>query len=241
MSGKDTGYAPEQWAFDDQVTQVFDDMLARSIPQYHVMRAACFGIGSQFVQRSTCITDLGASRGEAIAPFVDKYGAACRYDLVEMSPPMLEVLRERFDGWLLTPNQILRVLATDIAHDEYPSAGVSLTLCILTLMFTPIERRQQVLHSIYEATIKGGALVIVEKILGNGARADDLLVGEYYALKKQNGYSPDEIERKRLSLEGVLVPVTARWNEELLHLAGFTQVECFWRWMNFAGWVAIKG
>jgi tRNA (cmo5U34)-methyltransferase len=43
-----------------------------------------------------------------------------------------------------------------------------------------------------------------------------------------------------MSLEGVLVPVTARWNEELLHQEGFASVDCFWRHLNFAGWVAVK-
>jgi hypothetical protein len=38
----------------------------------------------------------------------------------------------------------------------------------------------------------------------------------------------------------VLVPVTARWNEELLASAGFRQVDAFWRYMNFVGWIAIK-
>ena len=66
------------------------------------------------------------------------------------------------------------------------------------------------------------------------------MVESYYRLKSAHGYSQEEIERKRLSLEGVLVPVTARWNEELLYMAGFRQVDCFWRWMNFAGWVAVK-
>jgi tRNA (cmo5U34)-methyltransferase len=62
----------------------------------------------------------------------------------------------------------------------------------------------------------------------------------YYNLKHENGYSIYEIERKRLSLEGVLVPVTAKWNEELLYNSGFKFVDCFWRWFNFMGLVAIK-
>lgn len=62
----------------------------------------------------------------------------------------------------------------------------------------------------------------------------------YYNLKASNGYTQEQIERKRLSLEGVLVPVTAKWNEELLRMAGFVHVDSFWRWMNFAGWVAVK-
>lgn len=59
-------------------------------------------------------------------------------------------------------------------------------------------------------------------------------------MEETNGYTQEEIRRKRLALEGVLVPVTAKWNEELLHNAGFRQVDCFWRWMNFAGWIALK-
>lgn len=43
-----------------------------------------------------------------------------------------------------------------------------------------------------------------------------------------------------VTLEGILVPVTARWNEELLHEEGFRSVDCFWRHLNFAGWVAVK-
>jgi len=67
------------------------------------------------------------------------------------------------------------------------------------------------------------------------------MVDLYYDLKKSNGYSQEDIDRKRLSLEGVLVPVTAKWNEELLKNAGFSEVDCFWRHLSFAGWVAVKG
>src|SRR5262249_48396189 len=69
---------------------------------------------------------------------------------------------------------------------------------------------------------------------------DGLMVDLYYRLKRENGYTREEIDRKRFALEGVLVPVTARWNEELLRGAGFRQVDYFWRWMNFAGWIAVK-
>ncbi len=59
-------------------------------------------------------------------------------------------------------------------------------------------------------------------------------------MKRCNGYTREEIDRKRLSLEGVRVPLTARWNEELMQQAGFTRIDCFWRWMDFAGWVGVK-
>ena len=49
-----------------------------------------------------------------------------------------------------------------------------------------------------------------------------------------------QIRDKRKSLEGVLVPVTAKWNEDILRQCGFRKVDCFWRCLNFAAWVAIK-
>jgi tRNA (cmo5U34)-methyltransferase len=77
-------------------------------------------------------------------------------------------------------------------------------------------------------------------VLGATAEIDEAFVDLFLEIKRQNGYSQGEIDRKRMSLEGVLVPVTARWNEELLREEGFASVDCFWRHLNFAGWVAIK-
>jgi tRNA (cmo5U34)-methyltransferase len=59
-------------------------------------------------------------------------------------------------------------------------------------------------------------------------------------MKRRNGYSDEAIRRKALSLEGVLVPLTAAANEEALRAAGFRVVEPFWRHLNFAGWIALR-
>ena len=85
-----------RWQFDGSVTDVFDNMLSRSIPQYEVMREAVFELGSRFVKPHTSIVDLGCSRGEALAPFVRQFGASNRFIGVEVSPTMLGAVRERF-------------------------------------------------------------------------------------------------------------------------------------------------
>ncbi len=235
MSNRDTIQADGAWRFDEEVTTVFDDMLARSIPQYEVMRRGVTDVALSFARSGTDIVDLGASRGEAIAPLVDQLGAACRYTCVEVSPPMLSVLRSRFAA-----HPYVNVLDLDLRR-AYPEAiSASVTLAVLTVQFTPIEYRQRILRTVYEHTRPGGALILVEKALGATADLDSLMVGRYYDLKGAHGYSAEQIERKRLSLEGVLVPVTAKWNEDLLRGAGFGEVDCFWRWMNFAAWVAVK-
>jgi tRNA (cmo5U34)-methyltransferase len=228
----------DKWEFDSSVTAAFDNMLERSIPQYEVMRRACFDLACKYAKRNTTIADLGCSRGEAIGALVDKFGAHNHFVGLEVSGPMLEAARQRFQG--LIDCSVVEVREWDLRRKDYPLANVSVTLAVLTVQFVPIEYRLRLLRNIYQSLNAGGALIFVEKVLGSTADLDTAMVDTYYALKAQNGYSQEQIERKRLSLEGVLVPVTARWNEELLHSCGFAEVDCFWRWMNFAGWIAVK-
>jgi tRNA (cmo5U34)-methyltransferase len=225
------------WAFDAEVTAAFDDMLRRSIPQHEEMRRAVFELSCEFVRPQTDIVDLGCSRGEALAPFVQRFGALNRFIGVEVSRPMLEAARERFRGYIASG--VVEVRETDL-RQGYPPVRASLTLAVLTLQFTPIEHRQRILRDVWKHTLPGGAFLLVEKVLGSTADLDALMVRRYLALKAENGYTQEQIDRKRLALEGVLVPVTAAWSEQLLKGAGFGQVECFWRWMNFAGWVAVR-
>jgi tRNA (cmo5U34)-methyltransferase len=216
----------DKWSFDGEVTAVFDDMLSRSIPQYELMRKACFDLACQYIQPRTDVVDLGCSRGEAMALLVDRFGAHNRFVGIEVSAPMLEAARARFKG--LIDCGVVDIRKMDL-RTGYPPVKASLTLAILTIQFTPIEYRQRILRDVFKSTLSGGALIMVEKVLGNCSEIDEAMITNYYALKVEHGYSQDQIQRKRLSLEGVLVPVTAHWNEELLRTAGFTQVDCFWR------------
>ncbi len=156
---------------------------------------------------------------------------------IEVSEPMIQAARKRFEGYITCG--VVDIRRMDL-RNAYPPEKASVTLAILSLQFIPIEYRQKILRSIYRHTIPGGALIVVEKVLGNSAEIDETMVNLYYQLKRDNGYSQDSIDRKRMSLEGVLVPVTARMNEELIQSAGFIRIDCFWRWMNFAGWLAVK-
>jgi tRNA (cmo5U34)-methyltransferase len=233
------GHMPstERWAFDDAVTDVFPDMLQRSIPQYQVMRRAVYDVGARFVRPSTHVVDLGCSRGDSLAPFVATFGAANRYVGIDKAPAMIRVVTGRFSSEI--ERGIVTISDQDLIQ-AYPQVSASLTLSILTLQFVSPEHRLRILTEACRNTNAGGALVLVEKIKGSSTCLDDLMIDLYHELKSSNGYSREEIERKRDSLKGVLIPFAASDNEDLLRSAGFREVDCFWRWMNFGGFVALK-
>ena len=247
MVDTDTGYAPETWAFDEEVTRVFDDMLGRSIPNYEGMRDITNRLISQCIMEDSgdgskplTILDIGSSRGETIERIVQRNDNSTQASLdvygLEISAPMVRASRERFAS---------RDDVTIHEHDLREGIGgepdsVSIVTSILTLMFVPTEHRPRLLTHIYESLHGAGTFFLVEKITGANLVSDERYVSAYYEMKAEHGYSEEDIQRKRLALEGVLVPLTASANEQLLRDAGFRNVETIWAWGNFRGWMASK-
>ena len=152
--------------------------------------------------------------------------------------PMIEAARGNFERH--PHGDRVTIQRADLRH-EFPGVTSSLVLSVLTLQFTPIEYRQRIIR---RASLTRWLRVVPsslwEKVLGATAKKDEASWISSSASSGSMGIRDSQIDRKRLSLEGVLVPVTARWNEELLREEGFASVDCFWRHLNFAGWVAVK-
>jgi tRNA (cmo5U34)-methyltransferase len=219
-------------------------MLERSIPAYNVMRDLTTRLASSFVLPGTDVVDLGCSRGQAVEPLVRTFGASVsRYALADVSAPMLDAARQRFRDDVQTG--LVQVSHCDLRYD-YPiavnpgSPTVSVTLAVLTLQFTPIEYRHEIVQRIYDSTVVGGALMLVEKVLGEGSALHGRYDRLYLDYKRSQRYTDEQIARKKASLEGVLVSQTAHENERMLRTAGFRTVDAYYRWLNFAGWVAVR-
>lgn len=247
MSNYDNVEPKDKWEFDEYVAECFENMLERSIPQYSVMRESVANIAHAIIcdqekrKENFNILDIGCSDGIMIETLKNRfsdYDGIGRYIGVDVSDPMLTKAKHRLLDDVI--NHTVIIDKCDL-RTSYPEGLFDVVTSILTLQFTPIEYRQHILTRIYDS-LSGynGCFIMVEKVLGNTDRLNQMFVKNYYAKKSENGYSQEQIDRKRLSLEGVLVPVTNDWNISLLKQAGFKDVDVFWRWMNFVGYVAIK-
>lgn len=240
----DNVMAEGKWEFDEKVADCFEDMLSRSIPQYDLMRESSANLVYDVIKNSKCrketfnILDIGCSDGLMIEKLMSKFNGEGCYTGVDISEPMLKKAKYRFLDDII--NRKVKIENCDLRTD-FPSGVYDAVTSILSIQFTPIEYRQHIIQNIYNSlSSANGCFIMVEKVLGNTDNINKLFVKNYYDMKKQNGYTEEQIERKRLSLEGVLVPVTSDWNVDLLKQAGFKQVDVFWKWMNFVGYIAFK-
>ena len=243
---KDNVIAEGKWVFDEKVTDCFEDMLSRSIPQYDLMRESSANLVYDVIKNPKCkketfsVLDIGCSDGLMIERLIDKFNGEGYgyYTGIDVSEPMLDKAKSRLSDKI--NERSVSIKNCDLRTD-FPQGHYDVVTSILSIQFTPIEYRQHIVQEIYNhLSSANGCFIMVEKVLGNTDKINKLFVKNYYDMKKQNGYTEEQIERKRLSLEGVLVPVTSDWNVDLLKQAGFRQIDVFWKWMNFVGYIAFK-
>lgn len=235
MTERDNVHPDGKWEFNAEVTTCFADMLERSIPDYRSMRSLVYEVGKQFIKPDTMVIDIGCSTGLAVEPLIVDYGHDNIFLLVDNAPAMVEACRKHYAGC----EDFVRVEHGDLWEFlPLPGQPASLVLSILSLQFMPTAYRQKIIADIYDSLAPGGAFIFVEKIISENQ--DELMVKLYYEMKRQNGYTVDQILAKRKSLENVLSPLKADWNVDMLRTAGFEKVDMFWRCLNFCGWIAVK-
>lgn len=236
-SNKDDIIPTDKWQFNEEVTSVFNDMLSRSIPDYECMRELVFRVARNFIKEGTNVLDIGCSIGTSSELLIKKFGAKCNFILTDVSEPMIEECRQKYSSEI--QEGFVSVKKSDL-REGLPVKGCSLILSCLTIQFTPIEYRQFIFKNIFDSLEHGGALVLVEKVMGNSYDIDSVMVAEYYDMKRENQYTEEQIKSKRKSLEGSLVPLTAQMNDGLLQMAGFRKIDTFWRHLNFCAMLAVK-
>ena len=223
--------------FNSGVASVFDDMLNRSVPFYSEIQRMTVELGAKFYHDNTVIYDLGCSTGTTLKLFCEALkNRGPNFFGCDTSKPMIEKATQKLTKAGVIDNCTL--LQQDILDVDLKN--VSVITMLFTLQFIRPLLRDTLIKKIYNALVPGGCLIIIEKVLGNETTLNRLFVELYYDFKKKNNYSELEITQKREALENVLIPYRTDENISLLKRNGFELVELFFRWYNFAGFIAIK-
>jgi len=240
MTVKDNYIPTGKWKFDENVTAVFPDMISRSIPGYGTMRDSVVRVAKKFLnlqESGLYLLDIGCSRGDTI------------YEILDSLDPMVEVGCIGVDSsedMILSAEHLFRewdnvsFVCGDVTNMDIVPCKYAVITSVLTAQFIPLDVRQEFYKNVHNGLSHDGVFIVVEKVLGETPTSQGLLVDIYHNYKSEKGYTDEQIEQKRKSLQGVLVPLRASENEAMLKDAGFNNVQRFWQCLNFAGWMATK-
>ncbi|MFT7687590.1 MAG: tRNA (cmo5U34)-methyltransferase [Candidatus Azotimanducaceae bacterium] len=238
---KDQVYAEQQkevtgFKFDAKVADVFENMINRSVPGYPLMLDLIGVLGEKYATPGTQCFDLGCSLGASTLKLRQHLPQSCHLIGIDSSSAMVE--RCRANVARDHSQASVEIIEQKIQDTKFDNASV--VVINFTLQFIPDEARQQILDRISAGMVKGGALILAEKIKFTDTDKQKNMTELHHEFKKYQGYSDLEVAQKRASLENVLVSNTEEEHVERLLKAGFSSAQLYIRCLNFASILAIK-
>jgi tRNA (cmo5U34)-methyltransferase len=236
FAGKKINIKP--FEFNKEVTQVFDDMLNRSVPLYSqsIMRQS--QLTAMNYQEGSRIYDLGCSHGNLGLLVLDQFQEKpFSMVAVDSSRPMIQRYKKRLEGYKKNSMNVDLVCGF---LENIKIENASVVLINLTLQFLDRSVRDDLIKKIFQGMNKNGILLLTEKTHHASGTMDELYTKFYKTFKLENGYSELEISQKRDALEKVLVPDTLEIHEKRILNAGFESFDVWLKWFNFASIIAVK-
>lgn len=223
--------------FDQQVVNVFPDMIKRSVPGYTTIISMIGDLAERYARVNSRCYDLGCSLGAATLAMRHRIRAAnCRLIAVDNSQAMIERARQVMAAD--SAEVPVELVCSDLQQVAIEQASV--VVLNFTLQFIDPAQRDQIVRKIYQGLVPGGVLILSEKVAFKDQPHHDLMIELHHNFKRTNGYSDMEIAQKRTALENVLIPEPLELHRKRLKNAGFTSVDVWFQCFNFASLIAIK-
>ncbi len=224
------------FAFNESVAQVFPDMIRRSVPGYETIISFAGLFAQQYIQANSNVYDLGCSLGASTTAILQrKIETPFNIIAVDNSTAMIKQCKANLAQF---KHQTVDLVCNDLQNINIENA--SFVILNFTLQFTPREKRQHLLQSIYQGLRPGGALLLSEKIIFPGAQDQIFHENMHHMFKRANGYNDLEISQKRQALENTLLPETLDTHLQRLQACGFNYANKWFQCFNFCSFVAIK-
>lgn len=223
--------------FDEDVVEVFPDMIKRSVPGYATIVGMIGNLAERYAQSGSLCYDLGCSLGASTLAMRHRIRAAdCKIIGIDNSSAMIECCNKVIAAD--SSELPVELLCSDLQDVEIYNASV--VVLNFTLQFINILERCNILEKIYAGLRPGGVLILSEKVAFEDAPHHDLMIELHHNFKRANGYSDLEIAQKRSAIENVLIPETLEAHRDRLKKAGFSSSDVWFQCFNFASMIAIK-
>jgi tRNA (cmo5U34)-methyltransferase len=224
---------PKPFEFNAAVAEVFDDMVSRSVPLYLEMHELLVEWVRRYYQKGTFVLDYGCSTGTAMELLAKALPEVDSFVGVDSSKPMLDQARQK------TAEQP-KIKFECNEMDPKQASGASVVLMNYTLQFIPVHQRLEFLQAVCRNMSAGGLFFMSEKMVSANSKMQDLSTQVYERFKNAQGYSLDEIARKKEALNNVLIPLRMDETYSMLGEAGFCSIQPILMWNNFATFVCEK-
>lgn len=225
----------DKFSFNENVANVFADMISRSVPGYDLTLEMISVISQRYSQAGTHCYDIGSSLGASTLALAKGANDDVSIVGIDNSHAMVSRANAILADSPFGNIQYLEQNVQDVAFET--SSVISSNF---TLQFLPVEDRVELLKRIANALVPNGVFVLSEKLNFEDGTHNERHIDLYHDFKLGRGYSQLEVAQKRTALENVLIPETMETHKQRLLDAGFRDVMPWFQCFNFCSLLAFK-
>lgn len=177
--------------------------------------------------------DLGAGTGLLAAMIRGKLPQA-RLDLIDMSESMLDVARQRFAG-----DRDVEFIVADYSGFAFAPGSYDIIVSSLSIHHLEHESKRALFKKLYEALAPGGVFVNADQVAGRSEASDAYYRKRWLSEIAASGLSQEAIDA---SVARRAVDINAKLEDQIewLSEAGFHDVDCMYKYLDFAVFYGAK-
>ncbi|MDB5133703.1 MAG: class SAM-dependent methyltransferase [Mucilaginibacter sp.] len=213
------------------VSKKYDSQREYLIPCFKDFYTACLPLVKSLTHAKK-VLDIGAGTG-LFTQFIYELNPNLHFTLTDLSAQMLDVARKRFDG-----ADNFEFLECDFSKDALPGK-YDIIISGLAIHHLGDAEKAKLYKNIYQALNDGGLFINADQVAGKNLMFDSLYKYYWRETVSNSGLDREALiqafERTKLDK---LAPLETQL--KMLEKAGFNEVDCIYKNMNFAVFGGFK-
>ncbi len=215
--------------------QKYDDVIKRRVPLYNEIQTLMVSLLPFSKKEYLRVLDLGCGTAGTSVAFLKEFPLA-RVTGIDGSQDMLDVAAAKVKQttWRIDfICQDIRVVSGQwpgVRGEEEFDAIIS----AFSLHYLNEQEKKALFSKCRDALKPGGMLVDAEAVISPSAKVYQLYMEKWKEYQRSNGFSEDEIGAQMLKFVRDVKPLTVERQVEMMKSVGFVDVECYFKYMNWA-------
>jgi len=214
--------------FNTEEAANYDDAIRRRIPLYREIQTLMASLLPFPKKEYLRVLDLGCGTGETSVSLLKEYPLA-RVTGIDSSPDMLDVARKKVKHTTWRVDFLCQDIRAFNLEGEF-----DVIVSGFSLHFLSPDEKEEILRKCLALLKDGGMFMDSEAVLLPSEKVYNMYMEKWKDFMRSNGFSDEEIGSHILKFLKDVKPMTVDNQLGLMRKAGFRDVECYFKYLNWA-------
>lgn len=219
--------------FKSEEAANYDDVARRRIPLYNEMQILIASLLPLSKKEYVRILDLGCGTGATSVAVLKEFPLA-KVTAIDASSHMLDAATAKIKHSTWKVDFLCRDIKADFHSLPNGEDGFDAIVSGFSLHYLIADEKVEVFKRCLAALKPGGIFLDAEAVRPSSEMVFNLYMEKWKDFMRSNGFCEKEIGSHMLRFIRDVKPMTIESQMELMNKAGFTDVECYFKYLNWA-------